>query len=126
MMALPLVAIGLTACNQRDRITFPDPPGGPGPVMVIDRPLADTTVTAGPDFFVLGYAKDPDGVDTVYFETVGGVSSFPPLIDGSDSIRFGLPLTTLNQGGQVITVRVFGVDGLGNHGDTVTRVITVQ
>ncbi len=120
------LAVGLAACAERDRIVFREPPDGVGPVTVIDRPGQDTSVAAGPGFVVTGYSRDQDGVDTLYFETQGGVSSFPPLIDGSDSVRFGLPLTTLDQSGQTITVRVFGVDRLGNRGDTAIRRVTVQ
>jgi hypothetical protein len=120
------ILVVLGACVERARIVFREPPDGVGPVTVIDRPSQDTTVAAGPGFTVTGYSRDGDGVDTLYFETEGGVSSFPPLIGGSDSVRFGLPLTTLNQSGQTITVRVFGVDRLGNRGDTALRRVTVQ
>jgi hypothetical protein len=114
-------------CNTRDRLTFPNPgPAGSGPQTIIDRPLADTTVTAGPGFIVTGFTRDPDGVDTVYFETEGGVTTFPPFVHGDDSVRFALPLTTSGQSGQTITLRVFGTDRLGNRGDTATRQITVQ
>jgi hypothetical protein len=122
-----VAALALVACSQRERIAFGEPPPpGPGPETVIDFPTGDTTVAAGPGFVVTGYSHSPDGVDTLYFETAGGVSQFPPLVDGSDSVRFGLPLTTLNQSGQRITVRVFGVDGLGRRGDTAERVVTVR
>lgn len=114
-------------CNIRDRLTIPDPnQPGSGPETIIDRPANDTTVTAGPTFLVTGFSRDADQIDTLYFETEGGISNFSPFIDGGDSVRFGLPLTTLGQSGQVITVRVFGTDDLGNRGDTAIRRITVQ
>jgi hypothetical protein len=120
-------ALTATGCNTRDRLTFPNPgPSGSGPMTTIDQPARDTTVDAGPGFFVTGFARDADGVDTLYFETQGGVSSFPPFVDGGDSVRFGLPLTTQGQSGQTITVRVFGTDRLGNRGDTAVRKITVR
>lgn len=114
-------------CAPRDRLTFPTSgPPGSGPETIIDRPAVDTTVTAGPGFTVTGYTRDADGLDTTYFETQGGISSFPPFIGGGDSIRFGLPLTTLGQSGQVISVRVFATDLTGVRGDTAIRHVTVQ
>jgi hypothetical protein len=120
-------ALLVLACNTRDRLTFPNPgPTGTGPETVIDHPAGDTTVAAGPGFIVAGFTRDPDQIDTVYFETEGGVTNFPPFVGGDDSIRFALPLTTAGQSGQTITLRVFGTDRLGNRGDTATRQITVQ
>jgi hypothetical protein len=81
---------------------------------------------AGPDFFFGGFTRDQDGVDTVYFETDGGVTSFPPLVGAGDSVSYVLPLTTNGQNGQTITLRIFGTDLLGVRGDTATRHITVQ
>jgi hypothetical protein len=122
-----VVVLGGAACTERDRLTFPDTgPGGTGPRTIIDNPSTDTTVQAGPVVFVFGYTKDPDGVDTVYFETEGGVTSFQPFIGPRDSVRFGLPITTSGLSGAVITVRAFGTDRPGNRGDTATRVLTVQ
>jgi hypothetical protein len=119
--------LAAAACTERDRLTYPvTGPGDAGPRTTIDKPSVDTAVQAGPAVFVLGYTTDPDGVDTVYFETVGGVSSFQPFIAHQDSVRFGLPITTSGQSGAVITVRVFGTDQLGNRGDTAIRVLTVQ
>jgi len=121
------------ACDTRDRLTFPNGGGGggggggnTGPVTVIDLPSGDTTVAPPAAFFVQGTTTDPDGLDTVYFETEGGISSFPPFVGGGQTVRFGLPLTTSNQSGQTITVRVFGTDRLGMRGDTAVRRITVQ
>ncbi len=97
-----------------------------GPTSTIDRPTIDTTLTAGPTFFVTGRTGDADGVDTVYFETEGGVSGFAPFIAHSDTVRFGLPITTNGLSGATITIRVFGVDVLGTHGDTAIRHLTIQ
>jgi hypothetical protein len=120
-------ALGVVGCNTRDRLVVSNPPPpGSGPQTIIDRPSHDTTVTAGPDFLVTGFSRDSNGVDTVYSETQGGVSNFPPIVGTGDSVRFGLPLTTNRQAGQVITLRVFGVDRLGARGDTAIRKISVQ
>lgn len=120
-------ALLVLGCNTRDRLTFPNPgPIGPGPQTVIDHPAGDTSVAAGPGFIVAGFTRDPDRIDTIYFETEGGVTNFPPFVNGDDSVRFALPLTTAGQNGQTITLRVFGTDRLGNRGDTATRQITVE
>lgn len=115
-------------CATRDRLTFPSTgPSGAGPHTVIDRPIGDVTVSGDSAiFFVTGYSVDPDGLDSVYFETIGGLSSFQPEVVNRDSLRFGLPLTTLGLGGDTIFVLVFATDQLGNRGDTAIRRIVVQ
>jgi hypothetical protein len=123
-----VVAAGLSGCSDRARLTLPNN-GGPssgGPTTTIDTPTGDTTVTAGPDFLVTGRTGDLDGVAYVYFVTLGGVSAFPPYQGSSDTVRFGLPLTTNGLSGAMITVRVYGIDRLGNYGDTATRRISIQ
>ncbi len=123
-----LLLVAAAGCNERDRLTFPTPggPGSDGPVTIIDVPAGDTTVGDTLNFFLTGYTTDDDGVDTVYFELDGGISDFQPFIGSTDSVRFGLPITTLGQAGEFITVRVFGTDERGNRGDTAIRVITVE
>ncbi len=126
---LGVVGATVAGCATRDRLTFPGDPGGPGgvgPVTTIDVPGGDTTVQAGPSFFVTGLVEDPTGLDTVYFRTEGGLSTFPPSIGGGKSLRFGLPLTTNGLSGVTITVRVFATDRDGNRGDTAVRLVTVQ
>ena len=128
LAALLLPGVGL-ACSTRDRLTFSGTGPGPvgaGPATVINDPAQDTTVVAGPTAFVSGISTDPDGIDTLYFETVGGLTTFQPAINAGISFRFGLPLTTTGLSGQTITVRVFGTDVLGNRGDTASRQVTVQ
>jgi hypothetical protein len=122
-----LVAV-VTGCETRDRLPFPSGGGTDqvGPITLIDDPSKDTTVVAGPGVFVNGRTIDNDGIDTIYIETEGGVTSFPPFIRVGNAYRFGLPITTNRQSGATITVRVFGTDLLGNRGDTATRQITVQ
>ncbi|MGH7702441.1 MAG: hypothetical protein ACREMO_05075 [Gemmatimonadales bacterium] len=121
-----LVGVLAGGCGERDRLTFQSPGDSVGPVSTIDRPGQDTTVTAGPGFLVTGTTVDSDGVDTVYFQTIGGVSNFPPFAASTDTVRFGLPVTTNGQSGQTITVTVFGVDRLGNRGNSVSRQLVVQ
>jgi hypothetical protein len=123
-----ILAIGVVGCETRDRLLFPGDPGGDigGPVSTIDVPGSDTTVAAGPNFTVTGLVTDANGIDTIYFETVGGVSAFVPEVEVGTSFRFGLPITTNDLSGTVITIRVFATDADGNRGDTASRVLTVQ
>lgn len=119
----------LLGCETRDRLTFPEGPdttSGEGPRITIDVPGGDTTVPAGPNFFVTGLVTDQTGLDTVYYLTEGGLSSFPPTIGGGTSLRFGLPLTTNGLSGTTITVTIFATDRDGNRGDTAVRLVTVQ
>ncbi len=123
-----LSALVVLGCQTRDRLIFPGTgPNGAGPHTVIDRPTGDITVSGDSAiFFVTGYSVDPDGLDSVYFETVGGLSSFQPEVVSRDSMRFGLPLTTGGLAGDTILLRVFATDQLGNRGDTAIRRIAVQ
>jgi len=121
-----LLAIG---CNERDRLTFPSPGDGLGPVTVIDQPSGiDTTVDAGADFFVNGRTVDPDGVETVNFLVTGGSQGFPPIRPSQprDTIRFGLPITTTGSSGLTLELQVYGVDAHGSQGLAALRRITVR
>ena len=123
------VVLLVIGCDERERLTFPSPSDGVGPVTTIDQPTgADTTVFAGSDFFVNGLTIDPDGVDTVYFFVLGGNQNFHPFhpVPPSTSVRFGLPLTTIGHAGETFQVQVYGVDALGNQGGTSTRQINIR
>ncbi|MBK8005538.1 MAG: hypothetical protein IPK12_16845 [Gemmatimonadetes bacterium] len=122
-----VAALALGACNDRERLTFnePPPPGGEGPAITIERPGQDTSVIEGPAVVVSGTVRDPEGVDTFYAEVLGGVTTFPPF-PGDDSLfLFALPITTAAQGGEIIQVRLYATDMAGNHSDSVSRVIIV-
>jgi hypothetical protein len=131
-MLLLVAGIMLGACSERDRLTFPSDPGpgdGIGPVTMIDQPNgADTTVESGLDFFVNGKTIDSTGVDTVYFLVTGGIDNFSPFRPSppSDTVRFGLPITTLGQEGKTIQIQIYGVDGQGNQGTVASRRIIVE
>jgi hypothetical protein len=117
------------ACQERDRLTFPDPGDGIGPVTMIDQPNAsDTTVDAGADFLVSGRTVDPDGVDTVYFLVTGGNQNFNPFRPSppADTVRWGLPISTTGRSGSTITVQIHGVDLQGNQGPPSTRQVVVR
>jgi hypothetical protein len=122
--------IGIAAaCAERDRLTFPNQNDGHGPVTVVDQPAgSDTTVTAGPPFFVNGRAIDSGGVDTVYFLVTGGSQGFPPLHPEppTDTVRFGVSLSTNGRSGQAIQLQVYAVDRQGNQGDPAFRHISIR
>jgi hypothetical protein len=127
-LAVMLVVLA-AACQERDRLTFPDPGDGIGPVTMIDRPNgSDTTVDAGADFLVSGRTVDPDGVDTVYFLVIGGNQNFNPFRPSppSDTVRWGVPLSTTGRSGSTITVQIHGVDLQGNQGAPSTRQVIVR
>jgi hypothetical protein len=125
-------AVLTTSCSERERLTFPtapDPNDGIGPVTTIDQPNgADTTVSAGPIFFVNGRSIDPDGVDSVYFFVIGGSDNTPPLSPSppADTVTFGLPITTSGHAGDTIEVFIHGVDLRGNSGPSASRRVAVQ
>jgi hypothetical protein len=127
---ISLVVGGLAAaCAERDRLTFPNQSDGIGPVTLIDRPgEGDTTIDAGPTFFVNGRSIDRDGVDTVYFLVSGGNQGFPPLRPSppADTARFGVPLSTNGRSGQAIQLQIYAVDGQGNQGAPATRQIIIR
>lgn len=120
-----LLAFVLAGCNGRDRLTFPDPSDGIGPVVTVTEPAQDTTIVAGPGIFVAGSVVDKDGVDTLNVEVVNGNQQFLPLtFTGKDSVRFDLPISTSGkQKGDTIQVVLRAVDGVGNVGAPVGRLI---
>lgn len=114
----------LIGCEERDRLTFLDPGDGVGPETVIDHPGQDTTIVPGGTLVVQAFARDPDGVDTVYFRTTGPIPGFQPLRPGGvDSVRFGVPLGTSGLSNDTIILQIFATDVSGNRGDTATREI---
>ena len=128
-LVVPTLILIAGGCQERDRLTFPDPGDGIGPVTTIDQPSqSDTTVPAGPEFFVNGRTIDLDGVDTVYFQVIGANQNFQPFRPNppTDTVRFGLPLSTSGHTGDTFTVRIHGVDSEGNSGSPSTRLIIVR
>src|SRR5688572_4880626 len=129
VLLVPATMALASACEERDRLTFPGPSDGIGPITMIDQPNAsDTTVEAGPEFFVNGRTIDPDGVDTVYFLVIGGNQNFNPFRPNppTGTVRFGLPITTFGHSGDTMLVQIHGVDAQGNRGATSSRQIVVQ
>jgi hypothetical protein len=116
-------------CEERDRLTFPTPSDGVGPVTTIDQPNgADTTVFPGADLHVQGRTVDPDGVDSVYFFVIGGNQNFHPFHPNpvSESVTFSIPISTFGHTGETFTVQIYGVDALGNQGGTSSRLIHIR
>jgi len=111
----PVLMVLAAACEERDRLTFPDPGDGIGPVTTIDQPDGARTI-------------DRDGVDTVYFFVIGGNQSFPPYRPSppSDTVPFGVPISTSGRSGQTMLVQIHGVDTRGNQGGVSTRRIIVR
>ena len=120
----------LAGCDERERFTLPsENPGDDevGPVSDIDIPGMDTVITPGEPFIVGGRSVDSSGVDTVYIAIDGGVVNFSPIPGGgADTVRFGLPIPTEGQSGEIITITVRGVDLFGNRGAPVFRQLTIQ
>lgn len=129
LQLIAVLVLFATACEARERLTFPEAGDGIGPVTMIDQPTgSDTTVDAGPEFFVNGRTVDRDGVDTVYFFVIGGNQNFHPFRPSppTDTVRFGLPISTIGRSGTTMTVQIFGVDVQGNRGDPSSRQINVR
>lgn len=126
-VAVAGLGLAILACSARDRLTFPTSNDGLGPAVTITDPGQDTTVSAGPAAFISGRVVDTDGIDTVYFDVQGGLSSFPSLVaNGVDTVRFSLPVSTNGLSGTTITIAISAVNLAAIHGDTVSRQVTVQ
>jgi hypothetical protein len=129
LLIAPCLAGLVAGCDERERLTFPNPGDGVGPVTFIDQPIGpDTTVTAGPQLFISGRTIDLDGVDTVYFLVTGGNQNFQPFRPSppTDTVHFGLQIVTTGQSGDTILVGVLGVDSQGNRGAIASRRVFVQ
>lgn len=125
--ALLFVAVATTACAERDRLTFFDPNSGLGPVIDIQVPSQDTTVLVGSNVLVAGLAIDLDGVDVVIFDVIGGAAAFPPLDTDADTVVFSITVPTSGLlPDDTVTVAIFGIDVLGERGDTAFRRLALQ
>jgi len=123
------IAVAAVACGERARLTFEPSTDGLGPNTTIDEPqTADVEVPAGPDFSINGRSADRDGVDTVYFEVLGGNQSFQPFVPSEfrDTVRFSIPISTSGWSGDTILVFVYATDLLGTRGDTAVRRLLID
>jgi hypothetical protein len=118
----------LVGCEERERLVFEtDPTDQDGPVTRIDPPSRDTTISEGAPFQIGARTVDTSGVDTVYIEVEGAGVGYQPLhAEGVDTVDFSINLPTLGLAGQTVTVRMYGVDVIGNVGLTVVRRLTIQ
>jgi hypothetical protein len=128
ILVIPALMSLAAGCEERDRLTFPTPSDGVGPVTTIEQPAGiDTMVPAGPDVLVSGRTVDSDGVSTVYFLVIGGNQPGPYRPSpAADTVWFGLPVSTFGRSGQTITVDIYGVDSQGNEGAHSTREIIIE
>jgi len=120
----------LAGCGERERLTFPteNPGNSAGPITEIFQPdAADTVVFDGDLLQVQGRSRDPDGVAMVFFE-VGGINQgFSPLdAGGSDTVSFGLQLSTIDHTGDTAFIRIYAVDLLGDTGRAASRQIRIR
>jgi hypothetical protein len=127
-LMISALTVLVAGCNERERLTFPTPTEDVGPITTIDQPsVQDTTVDQGPDFVVSGRTIDPEGVDTVYFLVIGGNQPGPYRPSAvTDTVFWGVPISTSGRSGQTLTVEVYGVDREGNQGAHSTREIRVR
>jgi hypothetical protein len=125
--ALLFVAVATTACAERDRLTFFNPSTGLGPTIDILVPSQDTTVVVGSNVLVAGLAIDLDSVDVVIFDIIGGNAAFPPLDTNSDTVVFSITVPTSGlRADDTVVVAIFGIDVLGERGDTAFRRLALQ
>ncbi|NNG16445.1 MAG: hypothetical protein HKM89_08190 [Gemmatimonadales bacterium] len=125
--ALLFVAVATTACAERDRLTFFNPSSGLGPTIDIQVPSRDTTVLVGSNVLVAGLAIDLDSVDVVLFDIIGGNVAFPPLDTNADTVVFSITVPTSGlRPDDTVIVAIFGIDVLGERGDTAFRRLALQ
>jgi hypothetical protein len=120
---------GLAGCDERARLVFEPEGDSQGPDTTIDSPeTGEVQVPAGPQFNVSGRSVDPDGVDTVYFELIGGNEQFTPFVPNEfrDTVRFSIPISTIGKAGDDVEVLIFATDLTGARGDTAVRRIRIR
>ena len=81
----------------------------------------------GANVLVAGLAIDPDGVDFILFDIIGGNVAFPPLETDADTVVFSLLVPTSGlTADDTVTVAIVGIDVLGERGDTAFRRLAFQ
>ena len=129
LLASSALVAGLGACDERARLTFEPEGDSQGPDTTIDSPeTGEVRVPAGPQFNVSGRSTDPDGVDTVYFQLIGGNEQFTPFVanEFQDTVRFSIPVSTIGQAGKTVDVLIFATDLTGVRGDTAVRHLIIE
>lgn len=123
MAALATVAFAVVGCRDRERLVFTSPTGnGAGPDVEITQPTRgrDTTVAAGGTMRILGYAADPDGIDSVWFTLEGASFAIGPIQGNGDDTTFFNLVLNAGQLADTGTIRIYisAVDQLSDTGQT--------
>ena len=129
LASVAILAMAAGACGERARLTFEPVSDGAGPDTRIDEPQTfDADVPSGPDFFISGRSTDEDGVDTVYFDVLGGNQNFSPFVSNefSDTVRFSIPISTGGRSGDTVLILIYATDLLGTRGDTAVRRLLID
>lgn len=120
--------LAVAGCRERERLVFTSSIGnGAGPEVKITAPHTDTTIHVHDSLTILGFADDPDGIDSVWFTVEGVPFGFGPIFgNGDDTTLFNLKFTP-SAFPDTGTVKVFvsAVDQLGDTGGTRLRVVKV-
>ncbi len=129
MWVLPILTCALSAgCATRERPTFPATGGdGVGPEVVITDPVADTSFNVGSVVLIGGTVFDEEGVDTVFFTTLGLTSQIPAYAaNGVPRVRFSFPVELAGESGDVVIISIYGANLEHVRGDLATRRIRLR
>lgn len=115
-------------CAERERPTFPTGSGvGVGPEVTITDPEADTNIVAGTTVLVGGTVFDEEGIDTVFFGTIGTASELPPYsADGVARVRFSFPLQLGGNPGDTVILSIYAANLQHVRGDPARRTILLR
>jgi hypothetical protein len=128
MLWIAALAALVANCATRERPTFPTGAGtGVGPEITITDPVVDTSAVVGSVVLIGGIAFDEEGIDTIFFTTLGLPSQLPPYsADGVVRVRFSFPVTLAGESGDTIIVSIYGANVNHVRGDLVTRRIRLR
>ncbi len=129
-MVVAALILAAACTTERDRPTGPSAPTTPGfpltPLVLIDKPAADTVVAEGDQVLIEGTVAAAAGLDSLFVEVIGSSFSFPPQGVSGQEIGFQFPLATTGLAGVRLEIRVSALDMVGNLGGPVIRVLSVQ
>jgi hypothetical protein len=123
-MLLPLALVLVMACPERDRLTGPTSGIGVGPEITITDPSQDITMQAGAAIFIRGVAFDEEGVDSIFFDDLSGLTSQPA--GGVPRATFSIPLNLVGSPGDTVTIIIYAANLAHVRGDPVTRRIQLR
>lgn len=118
----------LLACTERERPTFPTGAGvGVGPEVTITDPAADTSLAEGSIVLIGGTVFDEEGIDSVYFNTIGTPVDLPPYgAGGVARVRFSFPMQLLGEVGDTAILIIYAANLNHVRGDPVRRSIRIK